>query len=144
MLKKVDGNWEINKNGLIIVGDTFKAESGFNYASGFRNFGTLKIVEDIACGTAIAFLCGVKVFDEHGVLIIDRKMPKGFHFEREAVRKIVLQELLKMLLEVNQTDKNFNKVDAEAKIDHFLKLAYYESSYSSVANWAKELGIFNN
>ncbi|WP_027137216.1 hypothetical protein [Gaetbulibacter saemankumensis] len=137
-------NKKENEIGLTLIGDVFKAENGFNYASGFRNFGNLKIVEDIAAGTAVAYLSGIKVFDEKGTLIIDCKMAKGFHFEREAVRKVVLNELLKMLLEVHRDDKNFNKEAARVKIDHHLKQAYYESSYMAISSWAKDLGIFNN
>lgn len=139
---KVQG--DVNNSGLTVLGDTFQAKSGFNYASGFRSFGSLKIVEDIAGGTAVAYLCGIKVFDENGTLIIDRKMGNGFHYERESVRRIVLNELLEMLTEVYGGDQKFNKDDAKDKIDKQLKLAYYESSYSAISSWAKDLGIFKN
>jgi hypothetical protein len=143
MIESLREQEKVNENGLTVIGEAFKAESGFNYASGFRDFGNLKIVEDVAGGTAVTFLCGIKVFDDKGTLIIDRKVAKGFHFEREAVRKIVLNELLKMLLEVHKDDKNFNKDEAKYKIDHYLKHAYYESSYIAISKWAKDLGILN-
>lgn len=125
---------KINKSGVTIKGEIFQANSGFSYASGFRNFGSLKIVEDIAGGTAVAYLFGIKVFDENGTLIIDRKMAKGFHFEREAVRRIVLNELLEMLSEVYDGNQKFDKEEAKKKIDKHLKLAYYESSYSAITS----------
>lgn len=134
----------VSENGLTIIGDTYHAKSGFKYGSSFRNFGSLKIVEDVAGGTAVAYLCGIKVFDENGTLIIDRKMAKGFHFEREAVRSIVLSELLNMLSEANSDDESFNKDAVKEKIDRHLKLAYYESSYKAISSWANDLGIFNN
>lgn len=131
-------------NGLTILGDTFQAESGFKYASGYRGFGSLKIIEEVAGGTAVAFLCGIKVFDKDGTLIIDKKIEKGFHFEREAVRKIVLNELLSMLIDVNQNDENFDVENARRTIDYRLKQAYFESSYKAINTWALELGIINN
>ena len=133
-----------SENGLTIIGESFLAESGFKYASGFRNFGNLKIVEEVAGGNAVAFLCGVKVFDKEGTLIIDKKIKKGFHFEREAVRKIVLNELLSMLIDVNEQDENFDIENARHTIDHHLKQAYFESSYNAINAWALELGIINN
>ena len=135
---------KVTENGLTVIGETFHAKSGFTYAAGFRNFGSLKIVEDIAAGTAVAYLCGIKVFDENGTLIIDRKMTNGFHFEREAVRRIVLNELLEMLSEVHDDNQKFDREEAKDKIDKHLKLAYYESSYSAISSWAKDLGIFKN
>jgi hypothetical protein len=136
---KIDG-----ENGLTIIGDSFLAESGFKYASGFRNFGNLRIVEEVAGGTAVAFLCGIKVFDKEGTLIIDKRIEKGFHFEREAVRKIVLNELLSMLIDVNEQDENFDIENARRTIDYRLKQAYFESSYNAINTWALELGIISN
>ncbi len=137
-LVKVNG-----ENGLTILGDSYLAASGFKYASGYRNFGSLRIVEEVAGGKAIAFLCGLKVFDKDGTLIIDKKIEKGFHFEREAVRQIVLNELLKMLAGVNDHDENFEIESARRTIDHHLKQAYFESSYKAITTWAEELGIIN-
>jgi len=98
----------VNNSGVLQIGEIYKAESGFKYNSGLRNFGSLKIVEDVARGTAVTFLCGIKVFDQEGTLIIDKKMNQRFHFEREQVRKIVLQELLGMLIEANKENINFD------------------------------------
>ena len=134
----------INNNGVSQIGESYLAESGFRYTSGLRNFGSLKIVEDVAGGTAVTFLCGVKVFDEDGTLIIDKKMSNGVHFERERVRKIVLNELLDMLIEANKENINFDLNDAKMKINAHLKQAYFESSYKAINNWAVELGIFKN
>lgn len=132
-----------NENGLTIIGDSFISQRGFKYASGYRNFGNLRIIEEIAGGTAVAFLCGIKVFDKDGTLIIDKKIEKGFHFEREAVRKIVLNALLNMLIEANGQDENFDIENASRIIDDRLKHAYYESSYNAITSWALELGIIN-
>jgi len=130
-----------NENGLTIIGNSFLAESGFKYASGYREFGSLKIVEDVAGGVAVAFLCGIKVYDKEGALIIDKNIEKGVHFEREVARRIVLNELLNMLIEVNQNNKNFDPENARTTIDFHLKQAYFESSYKAISNWALELGI---
>lgn len=132
------------EKGLTIIGKPFIADSGFKYATGFRNFGSLRIVEEVAGGTAVAFLCGVKVYDKEGTLIIDKNIKNGFHFEREAVRKIVLNELLNMLIEVNQNNENFDIEQARTTIDLRLKQAYFESSYKAVNSWALEIGIIKN
>jgi len=84
-------------NGLALIGNQFKSESGFLYATGYRQFGDLKIIEDVATGTAVSFLTGIKVFDKENNLIIDKRMKKGCHYEREFARKTVHTELLKML-----------------------------------------------
>jgi hypothetical protein len=134
----------LNNNGVVQIGESYKADSGFKYNSGFRNFGSLKIVEDVAQGTAVTFLCGVKVFDKDGVLIIDKRMNQKFHFERELVRRIVLQELLNMLIEANKGNDNFNLMEAKMKISTHLKQAYFESSYKAINNWALEIGLYDN
>jgi hypothetical protein len=133
-----------SENGLTIIGDAFIANSGFKYASGYRDFGSLKIVEDVAGGTAVAFLCGIKVYDKEGTLIIDKNVKNGVHFEREVVRKIVLKELLNMLIDINQDNENFDFENAKSTIDFLLKQAYFESSYKAITNWGLELGIINS
>ena len=130
-----------NKNGLATIGENYTANSGFLYNVDVRNFGSLKIIEEVAFGTAVSFLCGIKVFDQDGVLLVDKKMNNGFYYEREKVRKIVLAQLLDMLLEANKENINFDLDEARMKISVHLKQAYYESSYNSINNWAAELGI---
>jgi hypothetical protein len=134
----------LNNNGVVQIGESYKAESGFKYNSGFRNFGSLKIVEDVAQGTAVTFLCGFRVFDKDGLLIIDKRMHQKFHFERELVRRIVLQELLKMLIEANKGNDDFNLIEARIKISEHLKQAYFQSSYKAINNWALEIGLYDN
>lgn len=130
-----------NKNGLATMGENYIANSGFLYNVGVRNFGSLKIIEEVAFGTAVSFLCGIKVFDQDGVLLVDKKMNNGFYYEREKVRKIVLAQLLDMLIEANKENINFDLDEVRMKISVRLKQAYYESSYNSINNWAAELGI---
>ena len=60
--------------GLPGSGKTYLADSGFLYKVGVRNFGSLKILEEVALGTGVSFLCGIKVFDQEGTLLIDKKM----------------------------------------------------------------------
>jgi hypothetical protein len=133
----------LNNNGVVQIGESYKSDSGFKYNSSFRNFGSLKIVEDVAQGTAVTFLCGVKVFDKDGLLIIDKRMDKKCHFEREFVRQVVLKELLNMLVEANKENGNFNINGAKMKIGRHLKQAYFESSYRAINNWASEMGLFD-
>lgn len=130
-----------NKNGLATIGENYIANSGFLYNVGVRNFGSLKIIEEVAFGTAVSFLCGIKVFNQDGVLLVDKKMNNGIYYEREKVRKIVLAQLLDMLIEANKENINFDLDEVRMKISVHLKQAYYESSYNSINNWAAELGI---
>jgi len=127
-------------NGLTVVGDHYKAESGFSYASGYRQFGDLNIIEDIATGTAVSFLIGIKVFDKEGNLIIDKRMKKGCYYEREVARKTVHAELLNMLK--NHKEGSLDYVNASSIIDQHLKQAYYSKSYAAINSWAIELGIY--
>jgi hypothetical protein len=133
----------LNNNGVVQIGESYIAESGFRYNTGYRQFGSLKIVEEVARGNAITFLRGVKVFDKDGTLIIDKVMGEKFHFERELVRRLVLKELLNMLVEANKENNNFDVVEAKTKISKELKQAYFESSYRAINNWALELGLFD-
>lgn len=133
----------LNDNEVVQIGESYLAESGFKYNSGFRDFGSLKIIEDVASGTAVTYLCGVKVFDKNGTLIIDKKMSKKFHYEREQVRRVVLRELVMLLSVANKNNSNFNQDQAKIKISEHLKLAYFESSYKAINHWAMELGIFD-
>ena len=127
-------------NGLTVVGDTYKAPSGFVYASGFREFGSLTIVEDVATGTAVSYLTAVKVFDKDGNLIIDKRLKKSNFYERELARKIVMTELLNMLSSQNNSD--FDIKSTKAKINNLLIDAYYKTSYEAINRWAHEIGIF--
>lgn len=133
-----------NNNDVTTIGKTYLAESGFLYKVGLRNFGNLKILEEVALGTAVSFLCGIKVFDQEGVLLVDKKMNNRFYYEREKVRKIVLNELVDMLIEANKEDIQFNLTEVKMKISTHLKQAYYKSSYTALNNWAIELGILEN
>ena len=78
-----------NKNGLATIGENYTANSGFLYNVGVRNFGSLKIIEEVAFGTAVSFLCGIKVFDQDGVLLVDKKMNNGFYYEKSIVVSIL-------------------------------------------------------
>ena len=68
----------LNNNEVATIGKTYLADSGFLYKVGVRNFGSLKILEEVALGTGVSFLCGIKVFDQEGTLLIDKKMKNHF------------------------------------------------------------------
>jgi hypothetical protein len=130
-----------HQTGLMLAG-SYTAVSGFNYAVGVREFGNLSIVEEVAQGTAVSYLNGVRVYDENKKLIIDKKATKGTHYSRETVRKIVLEALADMLEEAAKNQgKDYNRNDALNKIDEKLKGAYYSQSYQSVLQWAESIGI---
>ena len=133
-----------NNNDLTTIGKTYLADSGFQYKVGLRNFGSLKILEKVAFGTAVSFLCGIKIFDQKGVLLVDKKMNNHFYYEREKVRKVVLKELLDMLIEANKQNINFDLDEVKLKISKHLSHTYFKSSYEAINNWAIELGIFKN
>ncbi len=128
------------ENGLSLIGESYKAASGFVYASGHREFGNLSIIEEVGSGTAVTLLLEIKVFDKEGALIIDKKLNKNNYCERELTRKIVRLELVKMLSEAN--GNSFDLVSAKKKIDELLHEAYYKTSYKAILKWASEIGIY--
>lgn len=128
-------------NGTSVTGNYFLADSGFRYCSGIRNLGNLNIVEDVAQGRAICYLCGIKVYDKEGTMILDKKLKNGVHYEREKVRRIVLQEILNMLHDTNAENPDFDLEKAKKTIDNHLKQAYFSQSYKALNNWALEMGI---
>lgn len=137
--KSNEPNENNKETGLTFIGDRYKAQSGFLYASGYREFGNLNIVEDIALGTATTFLTAIRVYDKENVLIIDKRMEKRCYYERELARRIVVEELLKMLQEQNVIDFDYD--NAKKIINKQLNKAYYKRSYRSINTWAIELGI---
>ena len=124
--------------------DTYLAESGFLYLSGVRKFGDLSIEEDMARGTAVAFLAGIRVYDKNKTLIIDKRMGKGCHYEREKARVVVKEELIKMLIGANKDNPDFDVMMADERIDKHLKTAYFSKSQEAVSEWydsLRSLGI---
>ncbi|OYT15491.1 MAG: hypothetical protein B7C24_12785 [Bacteroidetes bacterium 4572_77] len=115
--------------------DTHLSQSGFLYLSGVRKFGDLSIEEDMARGTAVAFLAGVRVYNKDKTLIIDKRVGKGCYYEREKVRLIVKDELLKMLMDANSENSDFDVLKAEEIVDMHLKTAYYSESYIAANQW---------
>ena len=69
-------------------------------------------------------------------------MKNHYYYEREEVRKVVLNELLHMLIEANKQNINFDLNEAKMKISAHLKHAYFNISYKAINKWAIELGIF--
>ena len=128
--------------GLVTSGQVFKGKTGINYFGGIRNFEDLKIIEFIGEGTAVAFLTGIQIYDKKGVLIIDKQLKKNTYYSRETARNFVKKSLLKMLKDAaKSTNKEFDEDIAKSIINEKLKIAYYEESYHSVLDWAKDLGI---
>ena len=129
----------------LVIHDTFLSRnSGYNYLIGSRDFGKLKIIEELATGTAVKYLCGVKVFNENGELIIDKVAPKNTHYSREVVKKIVLKEMCKTLKKALEKQDNVVAIDEKEmkeKIDDLLDSASYDESYKAVLNWASDIGI---
>jgi len=131
-----------DKSTGLAIGETFKADSGFEYMLGVRRFRDLKIVENVGQGTAVCYLNAVRVFNREGELIIDKQVERDVHYSRETVRRIVLDELLHLLEEATlKKGKVYDKEKAKEKINAELKLSYYKESYASVLKFASELGI---
>lgn len=156
MIKSIT-NKLIDMEGLIILNkqvdcetglaikESFKAKSGFNYQTGVRDFGSLKIVEGVSSGTATIFLTSLMVFDGEKKLILDCEIGKLLNYSREAVRKMVLHGLLNMLREAAEKEKkSFDELKAYELIDNQLKDAYYEQSYKAALVWAGSIGITIN
>jgi len=143
-LIKVDNNKALrhDSNTGLVVGENYQADSGFEYIFGLRKFGDLTIAESVGQGTAVSYLNAVRVLNEKGELIIDKHIEKGTHYSRETVRLIVMSALLNMLEDAaHKQGKVYDREKARILIDDKLKLAYYEKSYTSILEWATEVGI---
>lgn len=120
-------------------GEAFLSASGFSYFSGVRQFGDLNIREDIASGTAVTYLNGISVFNAEGELLVERKAPKGTHYQRETARQLAKEAILDMLVEANVENEDFNYINAEDMVNKHLKLGYYSKSYSEINKWFESL-----
>ncbi len=124
---------------MVSPNNEFLAKSGFKYISGVRSFGDLNIVEEVASGTAVNYLCAVRVYDKAGVLLIDRKVEKGTYYEREKARNIAKEALLKILEDANANNPDFDLLKAHDAVDQHLKSGYYSQSYAAVNEWYNNL-----
>lgn len=126
----------------LVIKNNYKAPSGFNYVTGVREVGKLKVVEGVAKGAACIILKSVMVFDQHGKLIFDAEVKNMTPYSREYVRQVVLYGMLKMLREASsQSGKIFDDKHAFEMLDSMLESAYYEESYKAILIWAAEMGI---
>jgi hypothetical protein len=126
----------------LIVKNNYLAQSGFNYLTGVREFGKLRIVEGVSKGTASMLLISVMVFDQHNVLIYDAEIPRMTSYSREKVRQLVLEGMISMLRESCEVNgKCFDELQAYEMLDKKLKLVYFRESYEAAINWADEIGI---
>ena len=143
LVKKENTGLTITSSGTgITVIDSYEAASGFNYSIGVREFGDLIIVEEVGQGTAVSYLNGIRVFNKQKELVIDVKVKDNTHYSRETVRRLVRDELIKMLSKAALKEgKSFDKTKAFETINSKLNDAYYEQSYQAVIEWAKEIGI---
>ena len=126
----------------LIVKNNYLAQSGFNYLTGAREFGKLRIVEGVSKGTASMLLISVMVFDQNNVLIYDAEIPRMTSYSRERVRQMVLEGMINMLRESCEVNgKCFDELQAYEMLDKKLKLVYFSESYEAAINWADDLGI---
>lgn len=126
----------------LTVKNKYLAKSGFNYMTGIREFGNLKIVEGVSKGTASILVNSVMVFDQNNVLIFDADIPRYTSYSREKVRQMVMEGMINMLREsCDANDKYFDELQAYQLLDQKLKLVYFRESYEAALNWANEIGI---
>lgn len=126
----------------LTVRNTYLSGSGFNAIEGFRQFGSLSIREAVVKGVAITFLTHVKVFSQDNTLIIDVAFKERTSYSRERVRTVVLNELVKMLVEAAAAKgRSLDEYELHEKLDNELKAIYYQESYHAILDWASEIGI---
>ena len=132
-----------SETGLAIK-ERYKASSGLIYARGLRDFNGLKIIEGVAKGTANIFLTSIIVLDQKGDLIYDAEIEKFTNYSREKVRQSVLHGLASMISDASQErGETVDELELYEKLDKKLKTAFYEQSYRSVLDWAKEINLIN-
>ncbi len=126
----------------LTIRNSYLCGSGFSALEGLRNFGSLTIRESIVKGVAITFLTHVKVFDQQNTLIIDVAFSKRTSYSREIVRTVVMNHLVKMLVEAAAAqNKVMDEYEVYEKIDRELKTVYFQESYNAILDWATEFGI---
>jgi hypothetical protein len=126
----------------LIVKNSFLAKSGFNYLTGSRKFGDLRIAESVSKGAGNILLNAVMVFDQNDVLIFDADIPLRTSYSREKVRQMILDGMMNMLQDSCETNgKFFDELQAYQMLDKKLKLVYFSESYKAVLNWASDIGI---
>lgn len=129
----------------LVVKKNYLCGSGFTAVEGFRQFGNLTIREGVLKGTASCFLTNVRVFDQNNIMILDITFDKLTSYSRERVRKVVLNELVQMLLEVAAIHgKQIDAQDAWERLDRDLKAVYFKESYAALLKLAEEWGICIN
>jgi hypothetical protein len=126
----------------LVIKDSFLSGSGFNHQVGVRQFGKLKIIENVSEGIGVIYLNSILVLDQKGKLVFDAKMDRKTTYSRETARLIVMEGLIEMLRDAADF-KNilFDELEARERVDSKLKLAIYETSYDAVIEWAIEEGI---
>lgn len=136
---------KIDQETGLTINKSYLLNSGFNAVEGGRQFGQLTIKEGVLKGVATNLLTSIKVFDEQGVLIIDLCFDRMTSYSRERVRKIILDALIQMLMEVASLQgKKMDIAKAYDLLDHDLKMVYFEQSYASIAKLAESWGLTLN
>jgi hypothetical protein len=126
----------------LVVKNSFLAKSGFNYLTGSRKFGNLRIAESVSKGAGNILLNAVMVFDQNDVLIFDADIPMRTFYSREKVRQMVMEGMINMLREsCEMNGKFFEELQAYEMLDKELKLVYFSESYKAALNWASDIGI---
>lgn len=126
----------------LIVKNSFLAKSGFNYLTGIRAFGNLKIIESVSKGAGNILLNSVMVFDQDNVLIFDADIKQFTSYSREKARQLVMEGMINMLREsCEANEKYFDELQAYELLDKKLKLVYFSESYEAALRWANDLGI---
>lgn len=133
---------KLDKETGLIVGRNYLSSSGFNCLEGYRKFGRLTIKEGVLKGTATNIMTNISVFDENNTLLIDVSFDKLTFYSREKARKVILNQLIKMLSDAAKAQgKLIDQNEVIELLDTQLKQIYFEDSYKSVLNWAEEIGI---
>ena len=129
----------------LVVYDSFKAKSGFNYLTGFREIKDLLIMENIAEGVGCTYLCGIYIFHkETKHLLKEVFVEKNVRYSRAMTIEIVSKALLELLTDSLQREGlRMDYHQTKMFIDEALDTCYFETSRKCIIEWAKSVGIIS-
>ncbi|MCS6968738.1 MAG: hypothetical protein NZM39_09140 [Bernardetiaceae bacterium] len=122
--------------------DSFISPSGFCLFTGEREVQGLKIEEGIAQGVGITYLCSLRIIESSSGIIISEKCFKDVTYNRDKVRKLVKEELVKQIQSgLSRNGYSYEEKKIHDLVDSLLNKAYYQQSDKALLRVVKGWGL---
>jgi hypothetical protein len=127
----------------MIIYQSYHSDSGINYMIGMRELDDLLILEQIGEGTAVTFLCGIKIIRKSTKdLIADILVDNNIHYTRQTVLEMVRKVLFDIIVkEFRMHGKHIDMDYLYKKLSDILDKCYFEKSRKAAMDWAYDIGI---